>query len=87
MNIGILHPFLFGANSGDIVVCDPMAGGGTIPFESLRLGFRSIAVEYNPVAYIILKITLEYPAKFGEELVIRVREEAERLINYMEKKN
>jgi len=86
LNIGILHPFLFGANSGDIVVCDPMAGGGTIPFESLRLGFRSIAVEYNPVAYIIRRV-LEYPAKFGEELVIRVREEAERLINYMEKKN
>jgi len=56
----------------EIVVCDPMAGGGTIPFESLRLGFRSIAVEYNPVAYLILKGTLEYPSLYGENLQSRL---------------
>ena len=71
--------------SDKIAVCDPMAGGGTIPFESLRLGFRTVAVDYNPVAYIILKATIEYPAKYGKELANRVREEAKKLISYIEK--
>ncbi|RLF02635.1 MAG: hypothetical protein DRJ59_03060 [Thermoprotei archaeon] len=66
----------------DIVVVDPMAGGGAIPLESLRLGLRTIAIEYNPVAYIILKATLEYPAKYGEKLYEDVREEAKALIEY-----
>ena len=49
---------------------DLFAGGGSIPFEALRLGFKEVvAVEYNPVAYIILKATLEYPLKYGEKLV------------------
>jgi len=50
----------------NIVVADPMAGGGSIPLESLRLGFRTIAVDYNPVAYLILKATLEFPAKYAD---------------------
>ncbi len=49
---------------------DPFAGGGSIPLEALRLGFkRVVAVEYNPVAYIILKATLEYPLRYGKKLV------------------
>ncbi len=74
-----------GQNPDDITICDPMAGGGTIPFESLRLGFKTIAVDYNPVAYIILKATIEYPAKYGMELAERVKEEANKLIFYIEK--
>lgn len=77
---------LVGRDLSEFVICDPMAGGGTIPFESLRLGFRTIAVEYNPVAYIILKATLEYPAKFGKELGDRVRKEANMLLNFAEEK-
>ncbi|MEM3693679.1 MAG: hypothetical protein QXI39_06640 [Candidatus Bathyarchaeia archaeon] len=71
----------------DIVVLDPMAGGGSIPLEALRLGFRSIAIEYNPVAYIVLKATLEYPAKYGENLRLYedVRKEAKALIEYAQK--
>lgn len=49
---------------------DIFAGGGSIPFEALRLGFKEVvAVEYNPVAYVILKATLEYPLKYGGRLV------------------
>jgi len=55
-----------GKDPRDIVVVDPMAGGGSIPLESLRLGFRTVAVEYNPVAYLILKATLEFPAKYAD---------------------
>jgi len=74
-----------GKKLDEIVVCDPMAGGGSIPFESLRLGFRTVAVDYNPVAYIILKTTLEYPAKYGMELANRTREEAKKLIYHIER--
>jgi len=74
-----------GKKLDEIVVCDPMAGGGTIPFESLRLGFRTVAIDYNPVAYIILKTTIEYPAKYGQKLANRVKEEAKKLISYIEK--
>ena len=49
-------------------VLDPMAGGGSIPFEAYRLGLNVIASELNPVAHIIEKATLEYPAKFGPSL-------------------
>ena len=73
---------LIGKRADEIVVCDPMAGGGTIPLESLRLGFKSIAVEYNPVAYLILKGTIEYPSLYGEELAQHVRDEIKRLISY-----
>ena len=73
-----------GKNPDDIVVCDPMAGGGTIPFESLRLGFRTVAVDYSPVAYIILKATIEYPARYGRKLAFRVKEEANNLISHIE---
>jgi adenine-specific DNA methylase len=47
-------------------VLDPFAGGGSIPLECLRLGCEVHAGEYNPVAVLILKCTLEYPQKYGE---------------------
>ncbi len=46
-------------------VLDPFSGGGAIPLEALRLGCETHAVEYNPVATLILKCTLEYPQKYG----------------------
>ena len=50
------------------LVLDPFAGGGSIPFEALRLGLEVHASDLNPVAAVILKATLEYPARFGEAL-------------------
>lgn len=46
-------------------VLDPFAGGGAIPLEALRLGCETYASDYNPVATLLLKCTLEYPEKFG----------------------
>lgn len=37
-----------------LTVLDPTAGGGSIPFEALRLGHTVIANELNPVAAVIL---------------------------------
>jgi adenine-specific DNA methylase len=42
---------------------DPFAGGGAIPLEAMRLGCEATAVDINPVAWFILKCTLEYPQK------------------------
>ncbi|MCA9942896.1 MAG: DUF1156 domain-containing protein [Anaerolineales bacterium] len=52
----------------DLSVLDPFSGGGSIPFESLRYGFTTVANDLNPVAATILKATLDYPARFGPEL-------------------
>ena len=49
-------------------VFDPFAGGGSIPHEALRMGCNAVANDYNPVAYLILKATLEYP-KYGKRLL------------------
>lgn len=57
----------------DISVLDPFAGGGSIPFEALRYGFRTYANELNPVASVILKATLDYPARFGPGLANDIR--------------
>jgi putative DNA methylase len=47
-------------------VLDATAGGGSIPFESVRYGFSTTANELNPVASIILKAVLEHPRVDGD---------------------
>jgi len=46
-------------------VLDPFAGGGAIPLEAMRLGCEATAIDINPVAWFILKCTLEYPQKLA----------------------
>ena len=53
---------------------DPTAGGGSIPFEGSRLGVNVIANDLNPVAWLILKATVEFPAKFGQRVMKRYSE-------------
>jgi adenine-specific DNA methylase len=53
-------------------VLDSTAGGGSIPFEASRLGFGVVANELNPVAWLILKATVEFPATLGRRLLKRV---------------
>lgn len=57
----------------NVTVLDPMAGGGSIPLESARLGFASFSNEYNPVACSILEATVDYPFRFGEKLAEKTR--------------
>lgn len=44
---------------------DPTAGGGSIPFESIRLGVASFANDLNPVATFVLAATVRWPGEFG----------------------
>ena len=47
----------------DVVVLDPTAGGGSVPLESLRLGLDTVANDLNPVAALIERATLLWPAR------------------------
>jgi adenine-specific DNA methylase len=62
-----------------LTVLDPAAGGGSIPFEALRLGHNVIANELNPVATTILYATLDYPARFGLALAADIERWGQRL--------
>ena len=50
------------------VVLDSFAGGGSIPFEAMRLGCDAIANELNPVASAILEGTVGVVHDFGPNL-------------------
>lgn len=48
-------------------VIDPFAGGGAIPFEAMRLGCEVQASDLNPVSWLLLKCTLDYPQQFSDK--------------------
>jgi putative DNA methylase len=55
------------ANGGLVpTILDPFSGGGAIPLESARLGCNAVANDYDPVAYLVLRATCEYPQKYGK---------------------
>jgi adenine-specific DNA methylase len=49
----------------DPIILDPTAGGGSIPFESMRAGLSTIANDLNPVAAFILWATIDIPFNLG----------------------
>jgi len=67
----------FGGRAPKVLDC--FAGGGSIPLEALRLGCETYALEYNPVAVLILKAVLEYPQKYGRKLVEDVKKWGQRV--------
>jgi adenine-specific DNA methylase len=54
-------------------ILDPTAGGGSIPFESGRLGFSAYANDLNPVASLILEATMDLPKRHGVALLDEFR--------------
>ena len=54
-------------------VADVTAGGGSIPWTSLRLGLPTYANDLNSVAATILTASLDIPAKYGTELSPQLR--------------
>jgi putative DNA methylase len=65
---------------------DPTAGGGSIPFEAIRLGFPTFANELNPVAAVILRATVEYPLHFGRELMREFKRIADEFVRLREER-
>jgi putative DNA methylase len=62
------HENLGGTPTTKSLVLDPFAGGGTIPFEALRVGADAIASDLNPVPVLINKVLLEYAPRYGAAL-------------------
>ena len=67
-------------------VLDPTAGGGSIPIETERIGFTSIANDLNPVAALILKATVEWPMKHGFPVIEQFQELGREFIHRAEPK-
>ena len=53
---------------GSATVLDPTAGGGSVPFESARLGFETAANDLNPVAVLVELATVVWPILFGNDV-------------------
>ena len=51
-----------------LVVLDPTAGGGSIPFETVRVGLSPQANDLNPVAALIMEATVAWPSRFSSRL-------------------
>ncbi len=60
-------------------ICDPTAGGGSIPYEATRYALPTIANDLNPVAAGVLRAGVEIPAQHGVGLTAEIREWGARL--------
>ncbi|MCL6576362.1 DUF1156 domain-containing protein, partial [Kyrpidia sp.] len=69
-----------------LTVFDPTAGGGSIPFEALRLGTKVIVNDLNPVACVILNATLDYPVRYGPDLATDVEKWGNLLVRTLDDK-
>ena len=74
-----------GRSCRDFMVVDPTAGGGSIPFEALRLNVAAFANDLNPVAALLMRATIDWPSRYGsgvhrafEELAARFIEARDR---------
>lgn len=68
------------------LVLDPTAGGGSIPFEALRLGLNVAANDLNPVAALLLELTIKAPRESGAAALVAFRQLAKRFIAKAEPK-
>ena len=63
----IARALVLSGNGGSVpALLDPFSGGGAIPLEAARLGCQAIANDYNPIAYVVLRATCEFPQKYGK---------------------
>jgi len=68
------HEALTGTHGLRPLVVDPFSGGGSIPFEALRVGAEAFASDLNPIAVLINKVVLEYAPRQGHELASKLRQ-------------
>ena len=72
-NVELLHEVLRHTWGRIPEVCDPTAGGGSIPYEAARYRLQAHANDLNPVAASVLKAGVEVPLRFGQSLRDDVR--------------
>jgi len=69
-----------GVEPNKIKVLDPFAGAGNLAFPVAQLELDVTVSDYNPLAYLIEKSVLEFPVKYGLNLVEDVEKYANQLI-------
>ena len=68
------------------LVLDPTAGGGSIPFESGRLGYSTASNDLNAVAALILRATVDWPVQYGPSVLSEFNALAKRFVQCAEPK-
>lgn len=71
---------------GSPVCLDPTAGGGSIPFEAVRLGFACYANDLNPVAALIMRQTITAPMQFGYDVFREFKRLADEFVSRREER-
>ena len=66
--------------SGEPIVLDPTAGGGSVPFEARRLGLAVQANDLNSVAALIELATIAWPVAHGPSIMGAFLELGERFV-------
>jgi len=61
-------------------VCDPTAGGGSIPYEAVRYRLPTHANDLNPVAASVLRTGVELPARYGLDLASDLQQWGQELV-------
>ena len=74
-----------GKDPSKIKVLDPFAGTGNLMFPAAELGLDVTCSDYNPLAYLIEKASLEIPAKSRPGLAKSFEDTANWIINETEK--
>ena len=79
-DVARLHEVLGSVWGGAPSVIDPTAGGGSIPFQSLRFGLPTQANELNPVAVAVLRAGVATTSTYGLRLTEDLDEWGNRLV-------
>ncbi len=69
---------------GTPVVLDMFSGGGSIPFEGVRLGLSVESVELNPVASLVQLASVNLAMRYGSDLAKDVRDVGEEIARRVE---
>ena len=75
-----------GRSLASLKILDPTAGGGSVPFEVVRLGTEAAANDLNPVSTLIMRATIEWPSRHGTALKSEFKHLSERFIRTREER-
>ena len=75
-----------GFSLDSLMILDPTAGGGSIPFEAARLGVGTVANDLNPVSTLIMRATVDWPSRYGGNLKSEFNHLSERFIRMREER-
>ena len=73
------------SDPADITVLDPFAGTGNLAFPSAELGLDVTCSDYNPLAHLIERASLEIPATYDGNLAKEFEDAANKIIEDVEK--